>query len=189
MTSKALLRREIDQKRHSLAPEWIKDASQRIVDRLLTLQAFREAKSIALYKAIGGEVDLDALFPVCWEQGKRTAIPVFNAGEDIYELAEITTATHFTVGNYGIREPVSPTLVSGSTIDLMVVPGVAFDHAGNRLGRGGGYYDRLLKDFAGISVAVAFDLQICPQIPCDSHDIPVGAVVTETKLIKVLNEH
>ena len=188
MTTKAQLRREIAEKRNLLKPRQVTAASLLIVDQIQSLGVFQTAKSVALYKAIGGEVDLDPLFPLCWKDGKSTCIPVFNAEMRLYELASVTADTAFKTGNYGIREPVDPSLVPLRDIDLVLVPGVAFDPAGNRLGRGGGYYDRLLNGFEGTTVAVAFDFQVFPEIPCDAHDIPVQYVVTDTESIKVQNE-
>jgi len=83
----------------------------------------------------------------------------------------------------------SPGDVSLSEVDLILVPGVAFDRSGNRLGRGGGYYDRLLKGYSGSVTAVAFNFQLFETIPTSAHDVPVGTIVTETKIINVCNEH
>ncbi len=189
MITKQELRKRIHEQRSELDPNWIRGASQSIVDKLEELDEFKSAECVALYKAIAGEINVDRLFSSCWSLHKRCCIPVYNSNAKIYEFAEIDINTSFRTGNYGIQEPEAPTLVPVEEIDLMIVPGVAFDPSGNRLGRGGGYYDRLLSRFAGNSVAVAFDFQVFPRIPCDSHDIPVNAVVTEAKTIKVGNEH
>jgi len=183
--SKSRLRKEIGEKRRLLDPTWISKASLQITDALQSLEPFQAAKTIALYKAISGEVDLERLFPLCWETRKSTCIPVFNKQLRCYEMASINETTPFQTGNYGIQEPVSPALIPMGSIDLIVVPGVAFDPSGNRLGRGGGYYDRLLNGYSGITVAVAFDFQVLPEIPCDDHDIPVDYLVTEVKILKV----
>lgn len=189
MRSKRELRDEVARKRGALDPQWIATASARLVGMVQELVEFRNAQSIALYKAIAGEVDLDALFPLCWKEGKRTCMPFFNRDAKIYELADITERSRFKAGHYGIREPESSAPVPCREVDLMLVPGVAFDPFGNRLGRGGGYYDRLLGGFNGVSVAVAFDFQLYPDIPHDAHDIPVDLIVTEIKVVKAQNEH
>ncbi len=189
MTSKTQLRKDIAGKRDVLDPQWIMRASEAIIQKVQTLDAFKRAKMVALYNAIKGEVKLDALFELCWKQEKQTCIPVFNTEGNYYELAGICSETRFITGNYGILEPESPSLLAVESVDLIIVPGVAFDPAGNRLGRGGGYYDRLLHGFSGISTAVAFDFQLFPHIPIDSHDIPVDFVITQTKIVKVRNEH
>ena len=184
--SKQQVRREIEARRGALDSRWVEAASTRITRNLQTLEAFQSAGTIALYMAIDGEVNLDPLFPECWKSGKRTCIPVFNAAEKIYEMAEITPETDYKTGHYDIREPISPALFPMDKIDLVAVPGVAFDQKGHRLGRGGGYYDRLLAGFSGISVALAFDFQILPAVPVEQHDRPVDALVTETEIVNVL---
>jgi 5-formyltetrahydrofolate cyclo-ligase len=188
MTTKAQLRGQIEARRHALDARWIGEASRRIAERLLTLEVFRSAETVALYKAIEGEVDLEYLFAVCWDQGKRTSIPVFNSSLNAYELASITEQTHLITGNYGIQEPEHPSLMPVADMDLIIVPGVAFDTNGNRLGRGGGYYDRLLNGFSGIKAAVAFECQLFPEIPHAPYDIPVHCIVTESKVVDVCNE-
>ena len=185
MKSKQDIRRQIGAKRGALDPRWVQAASTRIIRNLQALEAFQSAGTIALYMAIGGEVNLDPIFPDCWKSGKRTYVPVFNAAAEIYEMAEITYKTDYIIGHYGIREPISPALCPMDDIDLVVVPGVAFDRKGHRLGRGGGYYDRLLAGFYGRSAALAFDFQILPAIPVEPHDRPVDALVTEIKIVNV----
>lgn len=185
MTTKAELRKIITSRRKELDIQWLESASAGIVQNFQTLEAFRSAETVALYKAIQGEVILEPLFEICWQLGKRTCIPAFNSDLKIYEMAEITAQTAFITGHYGIQEPVSPVLISIGQIDLMAVPGVAFDPNGNRLGRGGGYYDRLLDKFGGISVAVAFDFQIFDAVPVDQHDIPVDFLISPIKIAEV----
>ncbi|MCK4565367.1 MAG: 5-formyltetrahydrofolate cyclo-ligase [Verrucomicrobia bacterium] len=183
--TKQQLRTEIAAKRKALEPEWLEPASARVVENFQALDAFQSAKTVALYIAIGGEVNLETLFPTCWKLDKRTCIPVFNEGTKLYEMAEIADDTPCRIGHYGIREPISPTLVSMEQIDLIAVPGVAFDPQGNRLGRGGGHYDRLLDGFSGDAAAVAFDFQILPGIPTDAHDKPVQCIATESKILNI----
>lgn len=186
MTTKQQLRREIEAQRIELKPQWLEAASARIAANFQDLEAFPSAKIIALYMSLPGEVELDALFELCWNLGKHTCIPVFDASSNIYKMAEISTESQFKIGNYGIREPISPILTPMNNIDLIAVPGVAFDRNGNRLGRGGGYYDRLLDGFPGVAAAVAFEFQVLSHIPCEAHDKPVNAIVTEIKSFNVL---
>lgn len=187
--SKQQLRSEIAKIRKALDSGWIASASCQIVATAQTLPSFQKAGRVALYMSIDGEVDLSSLFEACQAMGKHVCIPVFNKHKNLYEFAEITASTIFRTGNYGIREPISPSLVPIRTIDLIFVPGVAFDRKGHRLGRGGGYYDRILAQYRGNTIGIAFKLQIRPVIPCDPHDIPVQAVVTESEMVNVFNEH
>ena len=185
MDTKEQIRNEISKKRSALDHRWVEAASTRVIRNFQSLEAFQSAETIALYMAIGGEVNLDPLFPECWKSGKRTCIPVFNAEAKIYEMAEITSKTDCITGHYGIQEPISPALCPMDKIDLVAVPGVAFDRKGRRLGRGGGYYDRLLAGLSGVSAALVFDFQILPAIPVEPHDRPVDTLVTEIKIVNV----
>ena len=185
MSTKVQIRREIALKRKALDAGRVSQASSRIMDNLQRLDEFGRANTVALYKAIAGEVYPEPLFDICRDMGKRTCIPVFMAQEGIYAFAEITSETLFKTGNYGIPEPITAAPMDRDSIDLMIVPGVAFDSTGNRLGRGGGYYDRLLAGFAGQKAAVAFDFQVYPRIPFDKHDISMDLIITETKVMKV----
>ena len=187
-TTKQQIRKAIAAKRLELTKEQIDSESRLIADNLLAMEAFRSAKMIALYKAIPGEVELEALFPACWSKGIQTCIPVYDAQAKIYSLGQITAETQFFTGKYEIPEPQITEPVSLVAVDLMVVPGVAFDRTGNRLGRGGGYYDRFLSGFQGMTAAVAFSFQLLDQIPIEKHDIPVDLVVTPQNILKVRNE-
>ena len=183
--TKQEIRRDIAARRKELDSEWRVTTSAEIVERFVALPEFESAEFVGLYLAIAGEVILDELLPICWARGKRTAIPVFNAELKIYEMAEITAETEFATGHYGIREPIAPTLVSIRDINLLAVPGVAFDRSGNRLGRGGGYYDRLLADFTGTAAAVAFGFQLIDAVPVDDHDLPVNSIIAEKETIRI----
>lgn len=187
--TKQQIREAVSARRKALDSDWVKNTSAEIVENIQHLPAFRAAGTVALYMSFGKEVQLDELFPVCWTAGKRTCIPVYNDLLKHYEMAEITPDTEFHIGHYGIREPRSPTLIPLQEIDLIVIPGLAFDAQGNRLGRGGGFYDRMLSGFKGARIAVAFDVQILDRIPVDELDQPVHAVVSEIKVLNVPNEH
>ena len=94
-TTKQQIRKAIAAKRLELTKEQIDSESRLIADNLLAMEAFRSAKMIALYKAIPGEVELETLFPACWNQGIQTCIPVYDAQAKIYSLGQITAETQF----------------------------------------------------------------------------------------------
>jgi 5-formyltetrahydrofolate cyclo-ligase len=143
---------------------------------------------VALYAAIPGEVGteliramylgagVELLYPRVMEDGKLSFYR--NGSPDIWVR-----------GKYGLMEPrISPGMEGlRSGFDLVVVPGVAFDSMGRRLGRGYGYYDRFLADLAGSAntVGLAFSRQLLPEVPVDAWDVPVDAVVTEDGVIRV----
>ncbi len=185
MKDKQAIRMQITAQRKTLDAQWLKATSARVVENLQSLETFRTANTLALYMAIGGEVDLESLLSACWKLRKRTCIPIFNTETKHYEMAEFSADTPCCTGRYGILEPIAPTPVPLDDIEWIAVPGVAFDPQGNRLGRGGGHYDRLLKGFRGQTVGVAFDFQIVPRIPVDSNDQPVRCIVSDTKILNI----
>ena len=184
MPSKHQLRNEIEPLRKALKPAEISALSAAVVKNIETLESFHAAKTVALYRAIAGEVNIDALFKTCWKLGKRTCIPVFKTASKTYEMTLVSDQTTYSNGHYGIQEPNALRAISLDQIDLITVPGVAFDPAGNRLGRGGGYYDHFLKGYSGTTAGVAFAFQIRPDIPVEAHDQPVDWIVTSAGIIR-----
>ena len=178
---KSRLRRLYGSKRKELSPEWRRRNDPEIRARLRELPAYRETVCAAFFVAWGAEPDLSELF-----LEKRTFLPRFSAELESYEMVEITDPKRDLLpGKYGIPEP-RPDLPAAPA-DLLreevlfVVPAVACTPEGIRLGRGGGYYDRLLAGVKKAPVAVVYSCQIAPFLPCAGHDCRMGAVVTENK--------
>ena len=117
--------------------------------------------------------------------GKRVVLPkVVGTGLELFEISDLDRDV--SPGAWGIPEPHEPRPVRLGEIDLIVVPGAAFDKHGNRLGYGAGFYDKLLAGFPGATVALAFEAQIVPLVPADLHDIAVGKIVTERRVIEAM---
>ena len=188
MMSKQEIRRQMEARRRALDPDTLAAAGTRIIDRLCALAVFRQAETVGLDMAMAGEVNLDPLLEICRAAGKRTAIPLYRGERRGYAMSLVSPGTPFRTGHYGVREPRSPAPCPVEQIELMVVPGVAFDRKGRRLGRGGGYYDRLLAGFPHTAAAVALDFQLLPEIPDAPHDVPVQYVVTAERVINVFKE-
>jgi 5-formyltetrahydrofolate cyclo-ligase len=186
---KARLRRtESNRRRQCGQEEALAVKSAAAQERFLAAFPPGGGRAVALYEAAGGEVGteriraryLDAgaflFYPKVMEDGALSFFPY--AGED-----------GWVRGKYGILEPRAPAGAAGlrSGFDLVVVPGMAFDAMGRRLGMGYGYYDRFLDGLAGTAVAVglAFSSQLLPEVPVDDWDVPVDAVVTEDAVIRV----
>ena len=184
MVTKNTIRKQIAAQRARLDVAWITKSSQHIATKVQAHSLFNASQTIALYSALPGEVDLQHLFKPCWQQKKRTCVPVFEAETNQYVFAEITPDTALHLGRYQIPEPSNPQVISLEEIDLMLVPGVAFNpNTGDRLGRGGGYYDRLLASFSGHTFGIGFSFQLFNSIPIEPTDQPVNALVTEDQLI------
>ncbi len=157
--------------------------SRVICSKLLSLPVFQSAKTIMFYVSFRGEVNTLPMMEKAIELKKRVAVPVVRKEERYLIPVEIHTLREFVPGPYGIPEPPfdAAQALRPEDLDLVVVPGVAFDHAGNRLGRGAGYYDRFLSVLpsATPTVGLGYDLQIVPVIPgLEPHDRRVTTVLT-----------
>lgn len=166
------------------------EASQRaskssiIGKKLFALPIFRQSNVVLFYAAFDGEVDTFDMMKQTQQYGKRIALPRVNPTEHRLRPTYIDGPLELLAkGPFGIQEPVEACLeiLDLHEIDLVIVPGVAFDKANHRLGRGGGYYDRFLGTLSQktATIGLAFDFQIVPALPCqEAHDIPVWKVLT-----------
>ncbi len=159
--------------------------SRKIQDRLMALKAFKAAKTVLFYIDMRSEVRTRISLVSTLASKKTTVVPFCLDGR--LELFHLEHAGELAIGSYGALEPRvglrdgPDKIIAVDAIDLAVVPGVAFDPQGNRLGHGKGYYDRLLQKFADkvTTVGLAFECQIIPEIPQNEHDMPVDIVITE----------
>lgn len=182
-SSKAELRAIALQRRDALSPSLRRDYGQIILDRILAMEQFRQARTVMAYCGFGSEIDTAPLLRAILEGGKTLVLPKINrpAGVlDIYQVGDRETG--LVTGVWGIREPNPARCVLKTPADLNVVlvPGVAFDRKGGRIGYGKGYYDKLLAQCRhACKIAGAFEAQVFDSVPMAPHDIPVDALVTE----------
>lgn len=168
------LRQWIRAQKRLRTPEQLAEESARICLRLLEHPAWRQARCVLLYHALPDEVDTRMLLSRALHEGKRVVLPVVCG--DVLQLRpyEGQTAT----GAYGIEEPTGTGVFTAyDRIDLAVVPGMAFDASLHRLGRGKGYYDRLLPHLACPKIGICFSFQHVDSLPTEPHDIPMTAVL------------
>lgn len=156
-----------------------KDAwSSSLLNKLEGHPAFREAKTILLYYSLPDEVQTRQ-FVERWKNEKIIVLPVVISDCEL-ELRRYTGKQDLAKGAFGIEEPVGEPFQEYSQIDLAIIPGVAFDAKGNRLGRGKGYYDRLLPKIKAPKIGICYNFQVTDAIPTDIHDQPMDEVITET---------
>ncbi len=148
-----------------------------IAARVCALEAFGRARTVALYLALPGEPEASAL----WDASSAKRIVCAAMGERGPELRGVASAAAMARTKRGFFEPPAGEAIAPGAVDLWVVPGVAFDAQGVRLGRGGGYYDRLLAQRRADAtvVGVATERQRVAKLPREPHDQAVNAVVTE----------
>ena len=155
-----------------------REAARRISEHIQGLDEWREAAVVLLYASFGSEVDTRPLLEAAWGQGKKTALPRIDGKQLTVQLVD--RETRLVPNRYGIPEPPADTpAVPGDDVDLAVVPGIAFDRRGGRLGYGGGYYDRLLGTVPhAFRVGIAYEVQVVEHLPTSHLDVPMDALVT-----------
>lgn len=167
--------------RGALPRSYQQDVSAQICETIRQLDHYRYAKRIALYHAIQGEIDLSALWRTAPGQGKFCYFPVINPDKTLSFLPA-TPATAFRNNAYGIPEPdvEASSAISIGDLDLIFMPLVAFDRHCNRIGMGGGYYDRTLAGHQHpLLVGVAYEFQRQTRLVPDEWDIALTAIVTQ----------
>jgi 5-formyltetrahydrofolate cyclo-ligase len=160
-----------------------------VVRRVAALPCYGASRVVAGYLAVGGEVDLEVLVRGRLDAGLPVWLPRFSEHGQCYEMVPVRSVTaDVSPGAFGIREPRAalpavPRQERGDEAVVWLVPGVAFGPQGQRLGRGRGYYDRLLAGTRGVRVGVAWDWQVLMDLPHAAHDVAMDWVVTDTRTI------
>ncbi len=185
-TRKKRLRKRVLAVRMGLDRSQVEVSGQAILERVLGLEAYRRAKLVHTYvSSKENEVDTRALICTCLAQGKRVAVPVVMPGAKAMAHALIDGLDQLVVGSYGLAQPDPAEIVwlpAEARIDLVVVPGLAFDRRGQRIGWGGGYYDRFLAQVQTVKIGLCYDELVLDCIPGEPHDVPVDVVVAETAI-------
>jgi 5-formyltetrahydrofolate cyclo-ligase len=186
---KKALRKKIIALRDLLTPAEIKEKSALIAENLYSLPAYAQADKIMFFIDFGSEVSTRSMVEETIKRGKVALAPkALPETREMIPSQILNWDADLAPGAYNIPEPCESALrpCKPEEIDLLIVPGVAFDLKGNRLGYGGGYYDRffpLLKPGV-LLVALVFDLQIQPEVPVEEWDRRVDVIITEKRIIK-----
>ncbi|MGA8893457.1 MAG: 5-formyltetrahydrofolate cyclo-ligase [Anaeromyxobacteraceae bacterium] len=171
--------------RAGLPPAFRAEASREVAARLATLPAWERAGTVALHATLGAEVSTDEIARRAAAAGKRIAWPRLAAGGRAMEFAACGLGELVPGPSRALEPPASAPVVPVDAVDLVVVPGVAFDARGGRLGRGRGHYDAtlpLLRPGAA-RIGIAFEVQVVPEVPGEAHDVALDAVVTEKRVL------
>jgi len=182
------LRSQVLKRRDSIPADQKAVKDDAIKTRLFNLEEFIDAKCVLMYVSFRTEVDTIGQIEGIFCLGKKLVVPLVHRKEKTLALYEIKNISELVPGYMGIPEPKvrEDRKVELKDIDIIVIPGTGFDTKGNRLGYGGGYYDKLLCNTEkGIpKVALAFEEQIVEDIPAESHDIKADIIVTDKRVIR-----
>jgi 5-formyltetrahydrofolate cyclo-ligase len=185
--AKASLRRQVQAELTKLSTEERSVASAKARELLLGQTSWQEAKAVLFYAPVPLELDLWPLLNEALDAGKSAALPRYAPQTRSYIACRVEDLGRDLVeGHFGIREPnerCSP--MAMDMLDLVLVPGIAFDLEGHRLGRGMGFYDRLLAEVGGRRCGVAFEQQIVDRVPVEAHDLRVQSILTPRRWVEV----
>ena len=168
------LRKQMARRKKELGAETLKEMSQEVLAQLEVHPAFVRAKTVLMYYSLGDEVYTHD-FVERWCREKQILLPVV-VGDDLI-LRRYEGISSMKVGAYNILEPSGDEFTAYEEIELVVVPGVAFDRHWHRLGRGKGYYDRLLPRTNCPKIGICFPFQQVEEVPTESFDVPMDGVI------------
>lgn len=173
---KQALRREIATKKQQYsAPEFL-EWSEIIRQKIESLPLFQQASSVLLYHSLPDEVQTHSMLRH-WQKNKRCFLPQIQG--DHLVVREYEGNESLTRGQMNILEPTGRVCSDYGQIEVVIVPGVAFDLEGNRLGRGKGYYDKLLPLLSAPAIGICFGFQLVEKVPAEAHDVKMTRVITE----------
>ena len=185
---KKKLRNIILSKRDLLDKNIKEEMDRELFNKLINLDLYKEAKNIFIYLSFGSEIDTKPIIDRALEEGKEVYIPkVYKVNREMKAI-RLNSFNDLEENSMGILEPKDDTnCIEKENIDLIIVPGAVFDLEGNRIGYGGGYYDRFLSNIKDKrnKVVLAYDLQIVDNIKAEEHDIKVDYIITNSRINKI----
>ena len=188
---KAELRRKLQNSLISMPPEQREEKSRKACRNLLSTPQFQNASTIMMYLTLPHEADTSEAILCAWQLGKTVAVPKMSWEQRHMIPVRINSLeTGFSTGASGLRNPIAGVPVPFGDIDLVVTPALGFDKKGNRLGRGGSYYDRFFAnaELKAARCGFGFAEQLVDSIPVTDHDEPVDIVVTDEEIIYFDNQ-
>jgi len=183
---KNVIRQKVLNMRGSMPREEVLEKSAKIHQKLFETQHYQSAATIMTYVDFQNEVETRSIIARAFQEGKNVAVPICGSNYTLLPI-KIESFEDLEPGTMGILEPKkTKNIIDVKKLDLVLVPGIAFDRKGNRLGYGLAYYDRFLNSLspATITIALAYSFQIFPTIPQEEHDHRVNIIITENELIK-----
>lgn len=179
---KQALRTQMSEKRKTLSPVLYAEKSQSIREKLKNLPDFQTAKRLLIYVSKPEEVETHTLIKEALKENKAVFVPKLKNQQificPLHHFEELEPGPHGILEPCEVLEPAQP-----QAMDLILVPGLAFSSKGDRLGYGGGFYDRLLKECTGKKVGLAFHEQILDEVPVEHHDVTLDLIVTDQSIL------
>lgn len=186
MTGKKELRASLLRRRKAVYQKNGRKINQEITSRLLAHPFYRQAEKLFIYLSVRDEADTFAIIENALQCGKEVYVPVCNTDTHTMQCVQLADMSALVPGKYNIPEPKRPhRTAEKNSIGLCIVPGLAFDTDGFRMGYGGGYYDRFLGGYGGVSFGLCYDECMVPHLPREATDMHVDGIFTETGFLCV----
>ena len=184
LNSKQQIRERVRQARERLSGREVNYNSSLICEKLQAFPLFVDAKIIGGFSAIRNEVNLRTVLEEAMKR-KKVSFPVVNKDRGELEFYVVQDYHSLRPRSYGILEPdpENAERVEENDVDLIIVPGIAFDEKGNRIGYGKGYYDKFLRGIKAIKVGIAYEFQMIPLLPAEEHDLSMDFIITNERII------
>lgn len=184
--NKKQLRKRVLSMRNSLDKDNKNSFDREIFNKLVLSELYNKSMNIFIYISFGSEVETKDIIMKALDDGKKVYVPKINGENNEMKAINIESLEGLVENSFGILEPISDVEISKEKIDLIIVPGAVFDKEGNRIGYGGGYYDRYLEAIKDKKnkIALVYDFQIVDYIPSEVHDIKVDYIISNKGFIK-----
>jgi 5-formyltetrahydrofolate cyclo-ligase len=181
---KEIIRKEKKILVQGIGKDFRESSRRSIQSSVCSIPEVRSANVICVYRTKDNEVDTSGIFRSLWKKGNVVVLAP-RIREDTLEACQVHNAEDFVDGPYGLKEPSQQIVPFAGNIDVVIVPGLAFDVHGVRLGRGKGYYDRFLKTTHAYAIGLAYDFQVVEHIPENAFDKRMDLIITEKRCMTV----
>jgi|SRR3989344_5813752 len=181
--TKEEIRTRLISQRISLEKDTVELAGNTITRAFIEAKLLTDIRNILCYIATGNEVETKLLIDNLQSLDKNVYVPAFDYDRKVYVFARFNGWGNLVLGPYGVKQPADSGEIE--SIDLAILPGVAFDTKGYRLGYGKGVYDRLLAGSPALRVGFAYDFQIVDRLPAEKHDLKMDFIITEKRILRV----
>ncbi|OGD88968.1 5-formyltetrahydrofolate cyclo-ligase [Candidatus Curtissbacteria bacterium RIFCSPHIGHO2_02_FULL_40_17] len=183
MQNKDDLRKLFLGKRLQLTPSEIEKKSRQIAENLFSVDKIRDKENFSIYLPINNEVDTKFIINNLLKKNKNLNCPYFSKTDNAYYFTKFTNWENLEKGTHQILQPIHPEKVDPTIIEIAIIPGIAFDLQGTRLGYGKGVFDTLLAKSKALRIGLAYDFQTADKIPKEKHDLVMNVVITESGVI------
>jgi len=178
--NKEEIREKISEKRKQLSKQDVIDLGEKVKEKLFSLEEYKNAKTVMFFMSFGKEIHTHKIVEEALKN-KTVVVPKIVDNEIV--PCVINDFTELQEGRYRILEPVEIKKANPDEIDIVLVPGIAFDKGGYRIGYGKGYYDHFLKDLNVLKIGLCMDFQVIEKIPNEELDVKINRIITEKSVI------